>query len=228
MKISYNLPGNLRLLFGTLRGLTALAGGLWCLSVVLTLGFNSTRGPQFVLGEVAFQTDPKALQFKSASMKPDTLVLQSLHGTLKGRLGEATAFRTAFLKAAVPYVAVWVVTGYLLFAALRNLCANLEVGEVFNEENLRLIRRIGLTLVISSLLNAALKLWGAAIMGAFLKEEVTVAGGLSFSGLGLPQYEMPDVIMSVPSGLIVGCLVLALTAAFRQGLKLKAENDLTV
>jgi hypothetical protein len=229
MKISYNLPGNLRLLFGILRGLTALAGCLWCLSLVVTLGFKSASGPQFVIGEVDLQAASTTLQLKSTALKPDTLVLQHVRGTLKGRLGGDSALRSALLQAAVPYLAVFTLSSYLLFAALHNLCANLEVGEFFNEENLRLIRRIGRILVISSLLNVALKIWGAAIMGGFLQREVTVTGGLSFAGYdNLPHYELPDGIMSIQAGLIVGCLVLALTAAFRQGLKLKDENDLTV
>jgi len=66
-------------------------------------------------------------------------------------------------------------------------------------------------------------------MGNYLAENAVLKAGLSFSkSASSVQFDLPQHLISNPGGLLVGCLVLMLTEAFRQGLALKTENDLTV
>lgn len=234
MKRFTNLTSNLRALFGFLRVLTIIGGFFAIFLVVMDLtilpryGTGSSVGT--TMGEVALRADPAAIELTTPGAKPGALVLKSVRATLVAQPGaKDQELRLALLQSTVPSVLVTIVTAYMLFTALRRLCGNWEVGDMFNEENLVLVRRIGRVLVVSSLVNAALAVWSAAIVGRFLHDHVSIGGGLKLLEFaGRTPFESPVGILPVAHGLVIGCLVLMLAAAFRQGLKLKAENDLTV
>ena len=234
MKRFTNLPANLRALFGFLRVLT-IAGGLFAilgvtLDLIILPRFGAHTGTSMTMGEIALRADPAAIELSTPGAKPGTLVLKSVRATLQAKPGsQDVALRSTLLQSTVPSLLILIVTAYVLFTALRRLCGNWEVGDMFNEENLGLVRRIGLTLVISSLANAVLAVWTSVVVGVFLRNHVNIGGGLKLLEFaGRTPFEPPAGLMSIPVGLVIGCLVLMLTAAFRQGLKLKNENDLTV
>lgn len=234
MKRFTNLTSNLRALFGFLRVLTVIGGFAILLSVVLDFTilprFGGTSSVGMTMGEVALRADPAAIELSTPGATPGALTLKSVRATVLAKPGpQDTALRTLLLQSTVPYLLVMIVTAYVLCTALRQLCGNWEAGDMFCEENLRLVRRIGLTLVVSSLVKAVLSVWTAAVVGVFLRSHVNIGGGLKlFDFAGHTAFEPPAGTLSIPAGLVIGCLVLMLTAAFRQGLKLKAENDLTV
>ncbi len=234
MKRFTNLPANLRALFGFLRVITIAGGFFAVLSVIFDftilprLGADSSVG--MTMGEVALRADPVASELHTPGAKPGALMLKSVRATLVAKPGsQDAALRAVLLQSVVPYLLVMIVTAYVLCTALRKLCGNWETGDMFNEENLKLVRRIGLTLIVSSLIKAVLAIWNAAVVGVFLSTQVTIGGGLKpLEFAGRTAFDPPAGVLSIPAGLVIGCLVLMLAAAFRQGLTLKAENDLTV
>jgi hypothetical protein len=234
MKRFTNLPANMRAFFGFLRVVTIVTGFLMIPAIIVNLtilphyGMDSIAG--MTMGDVTLRADPAVLELTTPGAKPGALVLKTVRAGLLAKPGSGDgALRAVILKSTVPYMLVTIVTAYLLFTALRKLCGNWEVGDMFSEENFGLVRRIGLTLVISSLVKAALAVWTAAVVGGFLSRHVTIGGGLkAFDFAGITAFEAPSSLLSIPAGLIIGCLVLMLAAAFRQGLNLKTENDLTV
>lgn len=105
---------------------------------------------------------------------------------------------------------------------LRDLCARIEQGEVFSEETLRLVRNIGLLYVAFSLFELATRAWSMYLLGGYLARQATLTGidGTFTANTGaLPM---------VTAGLVEGLIILLLAEAFRQGLALKQEADLTV
>lgn len=237
MKIFTNLPGNLRALFGFLRIVTILMGTFW----VLTFTFNTWIQNRFVdepklivtVGEIALPTAPGAVKLNSDTAKPGSLALGSLRGTLQMDLcSKDPALASALRLTILPSMITVIIFSYVLFTSLRNLCANLEVGDVFNEENLRLVRRIGGTLIVYSLVGMVLGLLGSAVLGIYFQEHVVLTGvqaTLPFSqGPAALQFSLRPGFLTNQGGLVTGCLVLVVAEAFRQGLKLKTENDLTV
>jgi hypothetical protein len=233
MKRLTNLAANLRSLFGLLRIITIAAGffAFWYMVFDFTIlpRFEVGVGAAMTMGEVVLRADPAAVELSVPGTKPGTMELGPVRATLRAKPSQNAAVRAALLQTAVPSLLVTIVTAYLLFTALRQLCGNWEAGDMFNAENLGLVRRIGLTLVVSSLVNAVLAVWASVVVGAFLHDHVTIGGGLKLLHVsGQTPFQPSAGIVSIPGGLITGSLVLMLTAAFRQGLKLKAENDLTV
>jgi hypothetical protein len=231
MKLFSNLPGNLRALFGFLRFTTIITGFLWILAAIfhgpLLWRLIPESSLPITIGHVALQPAQQSAGAKAANAKPEMITVHSLRGTVSADLGGRDfTLQAKVMLTAYPAMAVLIVTSYLLFTALRKVCANLEAGQVFTEENHELVRRVGRVLVVSSLVNAVLGVSASAIMGAYLREQARLENGLEIAGA--MAFDLPSGPLSIPTGLVVGCLVLMLTAAFRQGLNLKTENDLTV
>ena len=237
MKLFTNLPGNLRALFGFLRILTIAFGLCWVLGLTvntwLHYGFGQEAKFMVTMGEISLPTAPDAVGLSSNSAKPGSLGLLSLRGTLQADLcSQDAALVSALRQTILPFMAISIFFSYVLFTSLRNLCANLEVGDVFNEENLRLVRRIGVTLIVYSLAGIAAGFWSSAVLGIYFQEHVVLTGlktTLQFPhGPATLQVGLTPGFLTNQGGLMTGCLVLVAAEAFRQGLNLKTENDLTV
>jgi hypothetical protein len=100
---------------------------------------------------------------------------------------------------------------------------------VFSETNLRLVRKIGLISIGYSLTAFAVQLFADHIMDGYLSQHVKQTGLQISSGNGALHFSLlPSGAYAGEWGLVVGCVVLLLTEAFKQGLNLKTENDLTV
>jgi hypothetical protein len=238
MNIFTNLPRNLRRLFGFLRIMTVIMAVFW----LLTLGYNTWIQNRFMhdsrlfasVGEISLPVAPGSVGLDSDTATPGSLKLESLRGTMQVDLcSNDTALVSALRWSIIPSMAVLIIFSYVLFTSLRSVCANLERGDVFNEENSRLVQRIGLSLVAYSLIGAGLEFWASHVLGGYFSQHVLLTGlktSLQFSnGIGPLDFFHLSVGLFTPQGeLLVGCLVLVVAEAFRQGLKLKTENDLTI
>ena len=172
MKIFNNLAGNLRALFGLLRILTVAFGLFWLIGLTvntwLSYGFGQNTKLIVTVGEIALPKTAEVIELTAKNAKPGSLALQSLRGTLQMDLGSDDPKLVSVVRMTIiPSMLVVVIFSYVLFTALRNLCANIEAGDVFNEENLRLVRRIGLALIGYSLVGAVVGIWCSAAMGVW-------------------------------------------------------------
>ena len=235
MKTINKLPGILRRLFGFLRIATVVLAFFWLLALITNTWFQIPTGHDARLiaevGQISLPEAPGSVGLSSDTATAGSLMLHSLHGTLQVDLrSNDAALVSALQQAIIPAVVALVVFSYVVFAALRRLCGNLERGEVFNDENLCLVRRIGGLLIAYSLLSIGLELWAAHALGGYFGAHVVLTGlkaDLPFAP-GAMQFMLPSGLLTNPGGLIIGCLVLVVAEAFRQGLNLKTENDLTV
>lgn len=237
MKVFTNLPGNLRALFGFLRLATLLLAIFW----LLTFTFNTWIQRRFVnqpklmvtVGEITLPAAPDAVMLASTRAGPGALALGALRGTLHADLCSPDAALASALRWAVgPAMLVAAGFAWLVFGALRELCGRIEQGEVFSERNLRLVRRLGLALIVYTFAGWAAELWASHLLGAYFHQHVVLTGlrtnlpfGRGLLSLGLT---LPPGFLAGQGGLVTGCLVLVVSEAFRQGLGLKTENDLTV
>lgn len=136
------------------------------------------------------------------------------------------ALRSALQWTVLPAVVVLGGFAWLLFSALQALCCNIERHDIFTENNLNLMRRVGITILVSSVLGFAVQLFAARVMDGYISTHVT-ATGIALSN-GIVRFTFPGGIFPSEFGVVTGFVVLLLTQAFRQGLQLKTENDLTV
>ena len=228
MKITTNLPGNLRAFFGILRFLSILGSAVW----LLPLTFNSWIQNRFIdepkliitVGEVSLPGGPKAFGLSADTKAPGSLVIHELRGSLQMNLCSKDAALVSALRwTVIPEIVVGLAFAWVIFGSLRNLCANFERGEVLSEKNLRLVRGVGVALLVLSLISFGIGVWATHVMDGYLRDHVTLTGMT-----GALHFNMPPGSLSPTAALVTGCLVLVLSEAFRQGLSLKAESDLIV
>jgi len=156
-----------------------------------------------------------------------------LRGTLQVDLASNdAALASAFRQAIFPSMAVLI---FFCLCALHRPARRVRQprrGEVFNEANLRLVRRIGVSLIAYAVISAGLEIWASHVLGDYFHRHVVLTGlqaSLPFAGGAQTlQYHLSPGLITAEGGVLIGLLVLVVAEAFRQGLNLKAENDLTV
>lgn len=230
MKTYPNLAGGLRFYFGLARALALVFAAFWFLALTFSPALKQLFGddPKLMVsvGEARLQTDTGAVSLASDTAKPGSLAVTSLRGSLQADLLSRDAALVAALRWTIyPCIAVFVAFTWWLFGSLREVCANIDQGEAFSEKNLRVMKRIGLILITSSVAGLVAQLWAAYAMGGYLTQHVVFSG---IKNGGAVHFSLPGGLFPFESGIVTGFVVLLLTAAFRQGLNLKTENDLTV
>lgn len=228
MKDISNLARNLRVFFGLARLLTLLAGaGLLLNCFLLSQGFAESRIDGFfglVEKQVLLRVSPGTIGMKTPSARPDDLRVERLTASVNMNLNSADPELASALRwTLLPQAALEIAFYALLFGFLHHLCRRLELGEIFSTANFRAVQNLGRLLVVFEIASWGLSIWSAYRLGDYLDAHVTVTGikaGLSTSAVRF------SLLPSAP--LLAGLLILLLAEAFRQGLALKKENDLTV
>jgi hypothetical protein len=114
---------------------------------------------------------------------------------------------------------VWLILIYQLMKILGSIRAN----KVFNMENIKRIRIIGLVFLISPLLLRT----KAILFTQAVADSIEISGFTIFPEIGF--WVFPKIVsLNVIFGFMVMLFVFLLAQIFAYGLKLKAENDLTV
>jgi hypothetical protein len=225
MKRFFNLPANLRAFFGACRMLALVGGGLYvlCFAVATITGGKHGSLP-LRLEDAALNMANGSLSFKSAASGTEDIQFERLTVALKFNLFSADHELAAALRWTIfPWFILGSVFLWFFSSMLRDLCARIEQGDILSEANLRSVKNIGLTLVFYSLVNCALRIWTSYRLGSYLEQHVTVTGINATLQTGASR------IYLLPFGdMLTGLLLLLLAEAFRQGLALKTENDLTV
>ncbi len=235
MKPKPNLAGSLRFYFGLARALCMVLAAFWLLTLALTPWIQKLfiDDPKLMvtIGEVAIRADSSAVTLDAAPAKSGSVMLGALRGTLQmDVISKDAALVSALRWTIFPSIGVFIAFAWSVFGALRNVCARVEHGEVFTDENLRLVRRIGLALLAYAGASLLAGFWATHVMNGYLNH-VALAGlpaDPRFAAQGMLRFLMPSGLVSVEGGLVTGALVLVLSEAFRQGLHLKTESDLTV
>ena len=233
MKLFPNLAGSLRFYFGLARVLILVFGSFWI--TVLTFGPSLQRKfadqPKLMVsvGEVSVQPRSGPVQLSSATASPGSLVLTGLRGPFQADLlSNDTALVSALRWTIFPSITVLVVFSWLLCSALRSVCANIERRDIFSDTNLRLVRNVGVLLIVFSGVSILVQLFTGHVMDGYFAQHVTASGLENAAGSPLHFQLLPGARFPTEPGFVVGLLVLLLSQAFRQGLALKTENDLTV
>jgi hypothetical protein len=182
---------------------------------------------------------PMAVDFAG---QPGSIVLQpvgndsnftvtAFKGTIELFVEKAGGLVEVAKQYGLPVLLINVLFLALLFELLRRLFRNVERRESFTRQSVLLVQIVGLSLMAFSIVSAfAESFFARAVYGYIAGHAtVTISGAqVHFPaphGMGLPglhgfPFDNP-VFFS-------GLLVLALSEVFRQGVTLKAENDLTV
>ncbi|GAA0532346.1 hypothetical protein FHS83_002787 [Rhizomicrobium palustre] len=165
-------------------------------------------------------------------LKGTTLWAQYLSGAgVHVRITDANGLFEVIKHTGLPLALLSVVYFGILFELLRRLFKAVQHGQSFTQTSFRLVQTIGFSLLIFSVVSAVAEGWFQYTVFTYLAHHAQ----LTISGTDL-QFPAPNNFEiqggnGSPFGspyFFTGLLVLALSEVFRQGLKLKNENDLTI
>jgi hypothetical protein len=220
MSYSSRLIANARALFGCGRVLFACTFFAVPLINLTLVG----RIPQ-KLGPTYFKIPPAKVEGATAQTPP--AVLRNLHGELS--VVAVTDEERSFQRR-IGVLPPMVLLGFAFLVChwMWQLCRNVEQGEIFSPGNLRLVRRIGVLLIVEAVVTFAIKTWTIGAVASHVRDRVSFVGldvvAPSSSGVLLH----PHAIHFDLNQIVIGLLVLCLAEVFRQGLQLKQESELTV
>jgi hypothetical protein len=121
----------------------------------------------------------------------------------------------------LPFLVFAFALSFVLTGLLRKLCQNIENGEMFTDQNFRFLRNIGLVLIAGDIIYNTLVVSFHYVVVRYIAEHMTLTG---IDGAVQSNWFTSLIF----SGVITGLLVFLFAEAFRQGLTLKQENELTV
>jgi hypothetical protein len=225
MKNPLKIAKTLGLLFMVAETLTVVAAVIILLVELVSFIAPEGTGPTYVVAafpslELKF-TEP-AISLHSENSAPGDIKVKKFSGRLEiNRRSADTRLVARARWLAIPVRLLLLAYAFCLFTFLKQLCANMEGGTIFSDLNFNLIRKIGVVLVLGDVVGNALVAASHYVLGSYLSQHATVTGvkaKLSFNPATDIQFE----------GIITGLVVFLVAEAFRQGLALKQENELTV
>lgn len=220
MKRFFNLAHGLRVFFGAAQLLTILSGVVFL--------FSLTRADPFIpltLTDVYVKIPSTSLVVKTPTSNPEDIRVTRLTTTLKlNPRSTDTKLVAAIRWTLLPACIVGFIFLWMYFGLLRKLCARVEQGEIFSEANIRSVRNLGLLIMAEGLISGFLQFWTNFWFSLYLTKNATLTG----LAATLDTEMTLGMSLTTNSSLITGLLVLLVAEAFRQGLALKKENELTV
>lgn len=217
-----------RLLKWVFRVLSVLMG-IAAVAIVVTLLINPSLPGDTTVGPVKIELfgQPGVLWLQNATFSAQYLMNHSVNV----RLNNAAGLFEVVKHTGLPVALLGVVYFGLLFELLRRLFANVQHGLSFTRQSLRLVQVIGVSLLVFSVVSATAEDWFQYEVFRYLSQHAV----LEISGNALHAPAQGDFRMDMGNGFpfgnslfFTGLMVLALSEVFRQGLKLKSENDLTI
>ncbi|MBS0663962.1 MAG: DUF2975 domain-containing protein [Verrucomicrobia bacterium] len=172
----------------------------------------------FSLGPVKLKNATNQFSVNSIPTPDSGVTFNNLSGFMTFSHPKNTGALVAPLTA--PFVVSMLVNGLFLIAlleCLQRVFRSVGEDEVFSEKNLRRVRMIGWLFVISSVLRV--------ITGGWLMHRMTelVRHAVPLNGMSIESTIPGDI-----TPFLTGVVILGLAEVFRQGLRLREENSLTI
>ena len=218
------LPKFLRWVFTAFTGLMLVLG-----IVLLFFMFN----PSFFTGHGTVQISPVTLAPEPGAMtlKSDTgetVTIEKFDASISVKPDADGGLAKLVTQRALPMALIYIVFFAFLFEMLRRLFRNVSRAESFTDQNVRLVRLIGYSILVFSIAAAVAEGWVERSFVDYLDTHTAVSS-LKLHVVQSQNFQINTAETSFQwPWFFTGLLVLALSEVFRQGLVLKRENDLTV
>lgn len=226
--VSNILPRLFRWAF-TVLAVLALVGAVCVLAAIL-IDPHLPAGANFGPREVDFLGQPGSIALRSTGGDSDFIVT-ALRGGIVLFVQKAGGLIEVLKRHGLPLVLLHLLLFTVLFDLLRRLFRNVGRGESFTPQTVRLVQYLGGALIAFSFASAFAEHWFGEAVFSYLAQHTVVTISGTQVHFPAPQGRLFPRIEGFPFGspmFFSGLLVLALSEVFRQGLVLKAENDLTV
>ncbi len=205
----------------------AMAVAAFAIVVVMVIDPKLPSGTNWKPMAVQIFGQPGFVTIQSSTLTANYLT----HDGVNLQVSDVTGLVELVKHTGLPIALLSVLYFGLLFDLLRRLFRNVERGESFTRQTVRLVQIVGVSLLAYSVISAFAEGWFEYVLFDYLSHHAVVT--VSGTAVHLPR---PDSFsFSMGSGspfgssyFFSGLLVLALSEVFRQGLALKSDHDLTI
>lgn len=187
------------------------------------------------IGEISFSIPPEAYSITSESFGADEIIIEDAIGNVSVRNPQhVDAFLAVFI---APTILLILFGGTMLVAILecfRRLFRNVRQGESFHPKTVSLLHKLGGLIILMELGATFGSTWVHLRISQFLRDNLQVEGleteflwpasGPLKLGFGAAETTFGVNIY----GILAGFMVIAIGEAFRQGMLLKQEHELTI
>jgi hypothetical protein len=224
------LPKLFRWAFTVLEGVLGLGALCIALTILIHPGLppNAHFGP--IQRDIGGQTAVFSIQPPPGG-GPSVVSVQAFNGNATMTVNQPAGLIDLLIGHGLPLVLTYVLFLAVLFDLLRRLFRNVERGESFTPQSVRLVQIVGGALIAFAVATAIIKTWYMRMVVAYLLQHtaITVSGtAVRLPHLNLEQMHLGQWLPFGESMFWSGLLVLALAEVFRQGLALKRDAELTV
>lgn len=217
MKYLPKLPKMLRYLFTLLCGLSLLGAVL--LSYIMLFPPLHSKSVIMQVGDLSVIVPKGAVELHPRDTG-ESISVTRLDGKIFWHPEENNQHLTKTVnRIMLPAALLSTLAMAFLCDLFRRLFLQVEQGNYFTIETLRLVQRLGTMLLIFSLINEGVGWWLSQQFADLFQTQSASSRGITIS--------LDNFLFGQPAALS-GLIVLALSEVFRQGLALKRENDLTV
>jgi hypothetical protein len=222
----------IRRVFAVLEVLTVTMMVIWCVAIFALPRLSADT--KVDLGRIGLKPETGKFELQYGNPNRETLTLKNLQGDLALKNPSRDDHLYKMIKACeLPVILLNAAFLFVLCELLRRQFRNVERGETFSEPNIRLVRKIGVTILAFALLSGVAQCWYNYEITTYLQPYVTVQGIhmvlVAPTGPSAITFSFGHFDFHIGLGrLLFGLLVLSLGEVFRQGLALKEETALTI
>jgi len=180
-------------------------------------------------GELLGQPAEFALQPATAGSVEPAFSAKAFNGSVTLRVEKAGGMIQLLKRYGLPLILIKTLFLTALFELLRRLFRNVERGDSFTPQSVRLVQIVGFLLIGFSLLAGLAESWFAWAAYDYFSQHTQIA--VSGTAVRLPaagSHPWFDASVFGHPVFFSGLLVLALAEVFRQGLSLKRDSELTI
>ena len=230
MKSTAILPTLFRWAFTIVEGFL----GFCALCIALTILIHPGLPPNAHFGPIQRDVGGQIATFSIQPPPgggPSVATVQAFNGNATMTVKQPAGLVDLLIGHGLPLVLTYVLFLAVLFDLLRRLFRNVERGESFTPQSVRLVQIVGGALIAFAVAATIIKTWYLRIVFAYLLQHTEIA--VSGTPVRLPPVNAEHLHIGqwLPFGESMfwsGLLVLALAEVFRQGLALKRDAELRV
>lgn len=223
------LPRIFHWVFLTLAVLFAIAA--WIVAAMMVVSPDLPHGLHFGPADINWFGQPGTVSLNSAAGGDANFLVTAFGGNLTFTVEKARSLVVLLRQYGLPVILLNMIFLAALFELLRRLFRNVERGESFTPDTIRLVQGVAALLILFSFVLAFVEgLFSYHVFDYLMQHAVITVSGTAIH-FPAPRYEMfprgNGFVFGSPL-FFSGLLVLALSEVFRQGLVLKDEHALTI
>lgn len=206
----------------------AFAGFRWLFALLAVVAaVKLVLGPKAISGTLTLAHPPQSLAIQAPPGADASIERLNVRVNVPVTSRSDSSLKAVARLGILPTILVFAIAGLGVCELARRLTRNFVAGELFSPRNARLLQSLAIVLVAGTVVTRLLTDWTNHLFARYAMTHLVLAGSAPLRTA--ENVSMPELTVDPGNAdLIVLALFVLVVVAFRQGLALKQENDLTI